>query len=171
MEVVATPIVSVLFGELVRKLRSGEALNLVTRPRFNFSMWLKIKKINSKLEKLRQRTSADLDLIRAIGGGTSSAVSEGPRPEETSSLQPEEVHGRDEDEAKLLQMVKNDQPSGANKFRLIAIVGMGGIGKTTMARAVYHHKDLEGFEFNKAWATVNGNSLRLPSKLVHLEAR
>ncbi|KAJ0035459.1 hypothetical protein Pint_26423 [Pistacia integerrima] len=131
-----------------RKASSSKALNLATRPRFNFSMWLKIKKINSQLEQLRKE--------KGITGGTSSAVSEGLRPEETSSVPPEQtVHGRHEDETKLLELVKNDQPSGANKFRVIAIVGMGGIGKTTIARAVYHHNDLEGFEFDKAWVCVS----------------
>ncbi|XP_031272655.1 putative disease resistance protein RGA1 [Pistacia vera] len=140
------------------KASSSKALNVVTRPRFNFSMSLKIKKINSQLEQLRKETLAAFDLRKEITGGTSSAVSEGLRPEETSSVRPEqEVHGRDEDEAKLLELVKNDQPSGANKFRVIAIVGMGGIGKTTIARAVYHHKDLEGLEFDKAWVCVSHN--------------
>ncbi|XP_031257429.1 putative disease resistance RPP13-like protein 1 [Pistacia vera] len=139
-----------------RKASSSKALNLATRPRFNFSMWLKIKKINSQLEQLRKEASKDFILKKGITGGTSSAVSEGLRPEETSSVPPEQtVHGRHEDETKLLELVKNDQPSGANKFRVIAIVGMGGIGKTTIARAVYHHNDLEGFEFDKAWVCVS----------------
>ncbi|KAJ0034613.1 hypothetical protein Pint_26430 [Pistacia integerrima] len=107
MEVVAEPIVSVLFEELVKKLGSSKALNLATRPRFNFSMWLKIKKINSQLEQLRKEASEDFILKKGITGGTSSAVSEGLRPEETSSVPPEQtVHGRHEDETKLLELVK-----------------------------------------------------------------
>ncbi|XP_044499308.1 putative disease resistance RPP13-like protein 1 [Mangifera indica] len=68
-------------------------------------------------------------------------------PEETSSVPPEQVYGRNEDEVALLKMVK----SGAN-FQVIAVVGMGGIGKTTIGWVVYNHKQLEDFKFDKkAW--------------------
>ncbi|XP_044495668.1 putative disease resistance protein At3g14460 [Mangifera indica] len=113
----------------------------------------KIKEINNRLEQLRQQRL----LMKDLPVVTSSDVTL-QRPEETSSVPPEKfVHGRDEDKAKLLAMVKSDLPCG-NNFRVIAIVGMGGIGKTTIARDVYNHKEPEGFKFEeKAWVCVSTN--------------
>ncbi|XP_044495648.1 putative disease resistance RPP13-like protein 1 isoform X1 [Mangifera indica] len=122
-------------------------------PLFNVKIGSKIKEINNRLEQLHQQRL----LMKDLPVGTPSNVTP-QRPEETSSVPPEKfVHGRDEDKAKLVEMVKSDPPCG-NNFRVIAIVGMGGIGKTTIAREVYNHKEPEGFELKKnAWICVSTN--------------
>ncbi|XP_044499049.1 putative disease resistance protein RGA3 isoform X2 [Mangifera indica] len=119
-------------------------------PLFAVQMGCKIKRINSRLDKLRQKRLAELGDQVLSGTTSSNAVVQGR--EETSSFPPEQVvYGRNDEEAELLKMVK----SGTN-FQVIAVVGMGGIGKTTIARAVYNHKELEDFKFEKkAWVCVS----------------
>ncbi|XP_031272653.1 putative disease resistance RPP13-like protein 1 [Pistacia vera] len=127
-------------------------------PLFNVQMGSKIKDITSRLDRLRQERSDDRGL-QELSGGTSSNAAVLPRPKETSSVPPEKVvYGRGKDEEKLLDMVKSAQPSGAN-FRVIAIVGMGGIGKTTIARKIYNHmQKQEDFKFEKkGWVCVSNN--------------
>ncbi|XP_031263396.1 putative disease resistance RPP13-like protein 1 [Pistacia vera] len=52
-------------------------------------------------------------------------------------------------------MVSSDKPIDAN-FGVIAIVGMGGLGKTTLAREVYNDKELELLKFEKkAWVSIS----------------
>ncbi|KAJ0036053.1 hypothetical protein Pint_26404 [Pistacia integerrima] len=93
-------------------------------PLFNVRMGSKIKDITCRLEQLWQERSAKHEM-HVVSGGTSSNVDAPERPEETSSVRPENfVYSRDENEAKLVEMaVKSAQPSGAN-FLVIAIVGL-----------------------------------------------
>ncbi|XP_044499325.1 putative disease resistance RPP13-like protein 1 [Mangifera indica] len=120
-------------------------------PLLAVQMGCKIKRINSRLEQLCGKRSEELKLLE-LSGLPPTNVSAPQKPEETSSVPPEQVvYGRNEDEAELLKMVK----SGTN-FQVIAVVGMGGIGKTTIARVVYNHKELEDFKFEKkAWVCVS----------------
>ncbi|XP_044499326.1 putative disease resistance RPP13-like protein 1 [Mangifera indica] len=119
-------------------------------PSFAVQMGSKIKKINSRLEELRQQRSAEHE-FQKLSELPATNVAAPPKPEETSSVPLGQVYGRNEDEVELLKMVK----SGAN-FQLIAVVGVGGIGKTTIAREVYNHKELEDIKFEKkAWVCVS----------------
>ncbi|XP_044498910.1 putative disease resistance protein RGA1 isoform X2 [Mangifera indica] len=119
-------------------------------PLFAFQMGSKIKKINSRLEKLRQQRSAERE-FQKLPGLPPTNIAAPQKPEETSSVPLGQVYGRNEDEVELLKMVK----SGAN-FQPIAVVGVGGIGKTTIAREVYNHKELEDIKFEKkAWVCVS----------------
>lgn len=63
------------------------------------------------------------------------------------------IYGRDEDKAKILETVLSDESTGLN-FGVIALVGTGGVGKTTLARLVYNDKEVEGFN-QKAWVCVS----------------
>ncbi|XP_044499022.1 putative disease resistance RPP13-like protein 1 isoform X2 [Mangifera indica] len=122
-------------------------------PLFAVQMGSKIKKINSRLEKLRQQRSAEHE-FQKLPGLPPTDVAAPQKPGETSSLPLGQVYGRNEDETELLKMVK----SGTN-FQVIAVVGMGGIGKTTIARAVFNHKELEDFKFEKkAWVCVSSTT-------------
>ncbi|KAL5737345.1 hypothetical protein ACOSP7_030106 [Xanthoceras sorbifolium] len=105
----------------------------------DFSMRSKIDDVTRRFEELQ------------IAGPASTASSQ-RLP--TSSLPTEPaIYGRDQDKAKILEMVLSDEPGDVN-FGAISIVGMGGVGKTTMAREVYNDEAVK--EFNpKGWACVS----------------
>ncbi|KAI9185592.1 hypothetical protein LWI28_008625 [Acer negundo] len=115
----------------------------------DFSMRSKIDDITNRLDDLcRQRT--ELGLVEIAGGR--SNVSQHRLP--TTSLPTETVvYGREEDKAKILEMVLTHEPGGAN-FGVVPIVGMGGIGKTTLAQQVYNDNRVEVFN-PKAWVCVS----------------
>ncbi|GKV05124.1 hypothetical protein SLEP1_g17165 [Rubroshorea leprosula] len=70
-----------------------------------------------------------------------------------SSLLEDMVLGRDSDKQAILQRLLEDGGSLEQDF-VIPIVGMGGIGKTTLARLIYNDEKLEGKFDLKAWVCV-----------------
>ncbi|GAY63340.1 hypothetical protein CUMW_224740 [Citrus unshiu] len=118
-------------------------------------MGSKIKDITSRLEQLCQ-DRIELGLQRIAGGASSPTAAAHQRPPSSSVPTEREVFGREEDKAKILDMVLTDTPSDHANFVVIPIVGKGGIGKTTLAREVYNDKAVEDSKFDvKAWVCVS----------------
>ncbi|XP_031254926.1 putative disease resistance RPP13-like protein 1 [Pistacia vera] len=115
----------------------------------NRHMESEMEEITDRLEDLCEQR--DCLGLKEIAGGTSTAV---PQRLPTTSLQLEPaVIGRDDDKAKLLEMMLQDKPSDAN-IHVIPIVGIGGIGKTTLAREVFNDKAVKDFD-PKVWVCVS----------------
>ncbi|KAL5736080.1 hypothetical protein ACOSQ2_030868 [Xanthoceras sorbifolium] len=147
--------------ELERKLLAEQNNVLADAGKaFMFYTYMKsnMADISSRLEQLWEEKD-ELGLIKNTAGGTSStsttAAAYLQRPPPTTCVPTEQaVYGRDEDAAKILEMVlSDDQPNDAN-FRAIPIIGMEGIGKTTLARKVYNDEAVKNFNI-KAWVCVS----------------
>ncbi|XP_044470866.1 putative disease resistance RPP13-like protein 1 isoform X1 [Mangifera indica] len=118
----------------------------------NVIMGSKIKAITCRMEDLcKQRTDLGLEKI----AGRSSSPARQRLPSTTCLPTEPAVYGRDEDKARIIKLMSTAESSGAN-FLVIPIVGMGGVGKTTLARLVYNDKAMEDFKFDKkAWVCVS----------------
>ncbi|KAH7564711.1 hypothetical protein JRO89_XS09G0010600 [Xanthoceras sorbifolium] len=123
--------------------------------KFSVSMRSKIKNVDSRMEELCE-LKADFGLKDIGGKKASSSTSTAAvyqRPPTTCLPTELAVYGRDEEKAEVLEMVLREEPNDAN-FAVVSIVGMGGLGKTTLAREVYHDKAVKDFE-PKAWVCVS----------------
>ncbi|KAL5825896.1 hypothetical protein ACOSQ3_021959 [Xanthoceras sorbifolium] len=123
--------------------------------KFSVSMRSKIKNVDSRMEELCE-LKADFGLKDIGGKKASSSTSTAAvyqRPPTTCLPTELAVYGRDEEKAEVLEMVLREEPNDAN-FGVVSIVGMGGLGKTTLARQVYNDNAVKDFE-PKAWVCVS----------------
>ncbi|CAK9183585.1 unnamed protein product [Ilex paraguariensis] len=73
----------------------------------------------------------------------------------TASLVDEpHVYGREKDKQEILGLLLNDESSN-DEPSVIPIVGMGGLGKTTLAQLVYNEEKVEDFFDLKVWVCVS----------------
>ncbi|XP_010670804.2 putative disease resistance protein RGA3 [Beta vulgaris subsp. vulgaris] len=67
----------------------------------------------------------------------------------------EEVIGREADKREIVQMVSDSDNIEGNHVSVIPIVGIGGLGKTTLAQLVFNDENVQKhFEF-KCWACIS----------------
>ncbi|XP_004305387.1 PREDICTED: putative disease resistance protein RGA4-like [Fragaria vesca subsp. vesca] len=68
------------------------------------------------------------------------------------------VVGRDEDTAKIVELLSRDvDPSSPTQYQVVAIVGMGGLGKTTLVAQVFNDvAAIEQFDI-KIWVSVSAD--------------
>ncbi|KAL2514496.1 putative disease resistance RPP13-like protein 1 [Forsythia ovata] len=124
-----------------------------------------LQEINERLEDLAQQISM-LSLVMNVKGSSDKT---GERLQLTSVVEESEVHGREKDKEDILKMLLEVESSDC-PVSVIPIVGMGGVGKTTLAQLVYNDNRLKG-EFDlMAWACVSDEFDALRITKIILEA-
>ncbi|KAJ3681744.1 hypothetical protein LUZ60_014317 [Juncus effusus] len=73
------------------------------------------------------------------------------RPPSTSLVDEKGVIGREEDKEKVIDLLISQSSS----FVVIPIVGMGGVGKTTLAQLIYNDSRVSQLFDRKAWVSVS----------------
>jgi len=102
----------------------------------------KMKELIDELESLlNQKIVQDFKISSGVGSGLANNVS-GKRNESTSMVAEEVIYGRDEDKEIILKWLTSES-NNHNHLSILSIVGMGGMGKTTLAQHVYNHSIIE----------------------------
>ncbi|XP_047149437.1 putative disease resistance RPP13-like protein 1 [Vigna umbellata] len=115
----------------------------------------KLKEVLDDLEFLLNQKD-DLGLKNAGGIGYELGNKVLERKNESSSLVAEHIIcGRDEDKEIILNWLTSGN-GNLNQLSILAIVGMGGMGKTTLAQHVYNDPKMKEAGFDeKAWVCVS----------------
>ncbi|XP_043714927.1 putative disease resistance protein RGA3 [Telopea speciosissima] len=134
----------------------------------------KVKEINQRLKTVTQEGVA-LGLNSSMGFGSSRSLVFNQRPPTSSLVNKYKVFGRVEDMEKIVGWLLSDKtpktpsPSdNSNNFSVLPIVGMGGVGKTTLAQLVYNDEKVRKHFHLKAWVCVSEdfNMLRLTKEIL-----
>ncbi|KHN46955.1 putative disease resistance RPP13-like protein 1 [Glycine soja] len=122
---------------------------------FNKEIKSRIEQVLDSLEFLSSQ-KGDLGLKNAsgvdYGSGSGSEVSQ--KLPSTSLLSESVIYGRDDDKEMILNWLRSDTED-CNQLSVLSIVGMGGVGKTTLAQHVYNDPRIEGKFDIKAWVCVS----------------
>ncbi|KAJ0859719.1 putative virus X resistance protein-like, coiled-coil [Helianthus annuus] len=107
----------------------------------------KLDSINRELENLEKRKT-DLGLLK---------IDEKPRNtsrRSETSLPERDVVGREVEKEQLLKKLLGDGGSSQDNFSILPIVGMGGVGKTTLARLLYNDTKVKDHFELMAWSVT-----------------
>ncbi|TYG47996.1 hypothetical protein ES288_D11G387900v1 [Gossypium darwinii] len=120
---------------------------------FNNSMITKVKDITDTLNSLTTRRSS-LGLSEILSQAATSKGKQ-PRLQPTSVLDGVvEYVGRHKEKTEMIEFLKGDNSNGVS---VLSIVGMGGMGKTTLAQLVYNDATINQSFHHKAWVCVSDN--------------
>lgn len=120
----------------------------------------RIKNLNQRLEGIKNRSSAFNFVFRSYEDCSRKVTFSSPASRETSGeINELSVVGEkiEEDTRSLVEiLVKGDEISCQdNKIILFAIVGVGGIGKTTLAQKIFNNEVIQQEFTKKIWLSVN----------------
>ncbi|XP_058224292.1 putative disease resistance RPP13-like protein 1 [Rhododendron vialii] len=110
-------------------------------------------KIESKLERMIERLEdftkeKDSLGLRKVAGRNWSQT----RLSTTSLVDESCVYGRENDKEEIMKLLLSD---GESSYDVIPIVGMGGMGKTTLAQLLYNDCTVDAHFGEKAWVYVS----------------
>ncbi|KAK8331671.1 hypothetical protein V6Z11_A10G089800 [Gossypium hirsutum] len=126
-------------------------------------------KIASKLNGVNEQLDSIATEKDRYKFGLEKVVEEPRRLITASFIDDEEVYGRCQETEILVNMLVAENSSGGGlKLPVISIMGMGGIGKTTLAQLVYNHSDVECHFDKRIWICVSDpfNEIRIAKEIL-----
>ncbi|XP_022747078.1 putative disease resistance protein RGA3 [Durio zibethinus] len=148
----------------VRKIQTPISVSKLI---YKASVAHKIKEISAKFDVIAKEKS-NFHLNVSIDGGSVQNL-----PETTFFVDTKYVFGRDSDKERLVdQMLSNEFDSESN-VSVIPIIGMGGLGKTTLAQLIFNDERVKNhFEF-RMWVcvTVEFNFRRILKEMIEFHTK
>nr|XP_043627937.1 putative disease resistance protein At3g14460 [Erigeron canadensis] len=113
------------------------------------------RKMGSKLDEITSKLHALVEEKNLLGLIDNIVQrSDKKRSEETSLVDVTSVVGRERDQEILLGKLLGNESCSLN-FSVVSIVGLGGIGKTTLAQVLYNNKKVKDHFQLKSWVCVS----------------
>ncbi|VVA16173.1 PREDICTED: putative disease resistance [Prunus dulcis] len=146
--------------KVVSKKKRG-LRNVLKRFACIFKEWVDVHRIGAEIENITTKISALRSSLQSYnikeirdrdsGGGESSLqLHERLRRSYSHVVERDAVGLESNVEELVMHLVKDE-----NRHQVVSIWGMGGLGKTTLARKVYHHKEVRQHFHSFAWVCVS----------------
>ncbi|KAF3436957.1 hypothetical protein FNV43_RR19710 [Rhamnella rubrinervis] len=113
------------------------------------------KNVDKKMEEIVRKLSLSLRQKETLGLKEGVQYRPSGSLPSTSLVEASGVYGRNSEKEAIIKLllVKND--STENNMSVIPIVGMGGIGKTTLARLIFNDERVKKCFASKVWVSVS----------------
>lgn len=123
---------------------------------FNIMIKAKINRILRRIDEAsKDSNTLGLKIVTTQRNLSSSAPTR-RRDGQTSPLIDEsEVNGRQGDKESIIELLMASSDSSMRNYCAIPIVGMGGVGKTTLAQLVFKDEKVKCFFAIQSWACVS----------------
>ena len=116
---------------------------------FRFKMANKVKTIADSLKRIYDRAIIEFGLIRAES--INANLDTLPNRETNCFIDHSEVVGRKNRVSEIVKLVTD---TTSEKLSIIPIVGMAGLGKTTLAKLIYNHELVKSYFNKKIWVCL-----------------
>ncbi|CAN6341571.1 unnamed protein product [Urochloa humidicola] len=120
---------------------------------FNHKIVQQIRKIEEKLDRLVKERQIFGSIM--ISGAERQEIKE--RPKTSSLIDDSSVFGREEDKETIVKMLLTPINSNHSNLSILPIVGMGGLGKTTLTQLVYNDARVKEHFHLRVWLCVSEN--------------
>ncbi|XP_068646249.1 disease resistance protein RGA2-like [Aristolochia californica] len=134
----------------VNQVASFSSCFCLKKVRFRHEIGYRMRDIRMRLEQIGKE-GHDFDLV-VLERNRFIQIRE--RPKSSSLVDEAVVYGRQNDKYELLKLLLSDETSGKHPS-VIPVVGMGGLGKTTLAQLVYNSKEAQQKFLLRGWVCVS----------------
>ncbi|GAB4854514.1 hypothetical protein Ancab_023094 [Ancistrocladus abbreviatus] len=107
--------------------------------------------IGAQIEAIKARIRESTEMLQTYGVGVRTGQGHRRRPRSYPHSNDDHVVGLDEDIKRLVELLTDVK----NEANVLCFVGMGGSGKTTMARRLHNHEKIKQHFHCQAWVSIS----------------